>query len=912
MLEQLNSIKHDSVKETGAKELAVKDEGPRRDFRLDKTRRKHVDVAPEATLHSALHRPGLYRFRVLGVEHGQYLHPRFSRACPELLVSVIDQNDAKGRLILRESWSATSLEEKCIVHVIGTANPGSDTVIDDTHNLLVVSPDTLITCTSVADAFNCKRCAVLKTRQRDTGDVSEPMVRGILAHELIQAALVSNDLSTQFLENKMQQLVEAHVEDIVLADTTQEEMLVRLREEIAALPEWHATFFKTVPDDKCVVVTHRDNHKPTPTYCSIARVLDVEQEIWSPMFGLKGKVDVTVELSLRTGAQKRRVVAPFEIKTSTGFQRVQHRAQTTLYTLLLADRYDLLHNIDSGILFYSRSAEMIRIPVIWDEIRLLLVARNELARYYQQTRELPPMLNNQHVCARCNYSTACMLYHRAAEGGSTATTPLEIFPQLTDHLSERHLAFFNHWDDLLTKEAAVATTSVQDIWNMAGVDREEMTGLCLTHMRLADVRHPIDPTRGKTIYVFKRDEASGSNFGTSLKRKEMEIHPRDPVIVSDERGHVCLARGYLDHITDTEVHLELNRPVSLATLRLAGFDELTNQAFASVLAKDQHQLTGLPTLFRIDKDEVMFSMALLRNNLVYLLAAPPMGDEQRRRLIADLEPPVFDKPKRPDLPETTHYNEDQVNAITKILSAQDYALVLGMPGTGKTTTIAQIIRLLVNAGKSVLVAAHTHSAVDNILAKIMHESFGITRLGAPFRVHPDVRHLCPSPASNADELRTAYFDPPVVGTTCMGIGHWLFNKRSFDYCIVDEASQVTLPAIIGPLRFAKTFVLVGDHYQLPPVVRSSAAFDGGYDVSLFKLLCEAHPSAMVELTHQYRMNEDIMHLSNQLIYDGKLVCGSREVSQRVMPIPNKSAIASWRSPGLAPCNQWLDQALDET
>ncbi|KAG4090960.1 AAA domain-containing protein [Neocallimastix lanati (nom. inval.)] len=46
----------------------------------------------------------------------------------------------------------------------------------------------------------------------------------------------------------------------------------------------------------------------------------------------------------------------------------------------------------------------------------------------------------------------------------------------------------------------------------------------------------------------------------------------------------------------------------------------------------------------------------------------------------------------------------------------------------------------------------------------------------------------------------------------------IFKKLKFDYCIIDEASQITLPITIGPLKCAKTFVLVGDHYQLPPLV----------------------------------------------------------------------------------------------
>lgn len=114
----------------------------------------------------------------------------------------------------------------------------------------------------------------------------------------------------------------------------------------------------------------------------------------------------------------------------------------------------------------------------------------------------------------------------------------------------------------------------------------------------------------------------------------------------------------------------------------------------------------------------------------------------------------------------------------------------------------------------------------------------------------------------------------------------LFSRRKFDYCIVDEASQITLPTCLGPLRFAEKFVLVGDHYQLPPLVRSRDAKKAGFDVSLFRLLSEKHIDCVVDLTEQYRMNEDIMHLSNQLTYEGKLVCGSEEVAKRCLEIPS--------------------------
>jgi len=111
------------------------------------------------------------------------------------------------------------------------------------------------------------------------------------------------------------------------------------------------------------------------------------------------------------------------------------------------------------------------------------------------------------------------------------------------------------------------------------------------------------------------------------------------------------------------------------------------------------------------------------------------------------------------------------------------------------------------------------------------------------QVHPDVKKFTLAdkkvPAT-LEELEHQVISPPVVATTCLSIDQYvffffffffpittpltpcraspLFSQRSFDYCIVDEASQITLPTCIGPLRFAEKFVLVGDHFQLPPLV----------------------------------------------------------------------------------------------
>ena len=70
-----------------------------------------------------------------------------------------------------------------------------------------------------------------------------------------------------------------------------------------------------------------------------------------------------------------------------------------------------------------------------------------------------------------------------------------------------------------------------------------------------------------------------------------------------------------------------------------------------------------------------------------------------------------------------------------MLTAQDCALILGFPGTGKTSTIAAAIVALLNLGKSVLVSAYTNSAVDTILVKLAALGAPILRLGRQETVH---------------------------------------------------------------------------------------------------------------------------------------------------------------------------------
>lgn len=83
-------------------------------------------------------------------------------------------------------------------------------------------------------------------------------------------------------------------------------------------------------------------------------------------------------------------------------------------------------------------------------------------------------------------------------------------------------------------------------------------------------------------------------------------------------------------------------------------------------------------------------------------------------------------------------NKIQQRAVLMAISAKEYLLIKGMPGTGKTQTVVALVEVLHKLGHSVLITSHTNSAVDNILLKLLHKDIDFLRLGSS--THPSLRH----------------------------------------------------------------------------------------------------------------------------------------------------------------------------
>lgn len=532
----------------------------------------------------------------------------------------------------------------------------------------------------------------------------------------------------------------------------------------------------------------------------------------------------------------------------------------------------------------------------------MLMQRNELASYVRQRLELPPMLKSPHLCGKCYAQSPCFLYHKLVDDGNGETSGMwETFDNVAKHLTPTHQLFFQKWDDLITKEEKVAMKLRRELWTMQSDEREKV-GRCFGNV-IIDLEFKHEEPDGSKInrymYAFKKRTSTAS-----FSFAESQITTGEPIVISDEKGHFALASGYVTRVQKQRIYLTVDRQLHNARVRRTDFDPERNQVFTGIMEVIEDSVghstllsaeSQESVLYRIDKDEFSNGMATVRNNLIRLMDRDAFGAQALRRLIVEGATPTFIPTSSSHILATStgqaSLNVDQERAIEKVMSAKDYALVLGMPGTGKTTTIAHIIRALASQGKSILLTSYTHTAVDNILLKIRDAGLGIFRLGNVTKIHPDVQEfadLAGVPMKTVQEIESAY-NRQIVATTCLGINHPIFNQRVFDYCIVDEASQITLPVCLGPIRMAKKFILVGDHYQLPPLVQNKEALEGGLDISLFKMLSENHSSSVVNLEHQYRMCEEIMALSNTLVYDGRLKCGTEAVAKRTITIPNINA-----------------------
>ena len=483
-----------------------------------------------------------------------------------------------------------------------------------------------------------------------------------------------------------------------------------------------------------------------------------------------------------------------------------------------------------------------------------------------------------------------------------------LLPQLTETLAPLHQlndlerAYFTRMMTFVIKEQLVSKVGVQegvgnsnaDLWNMPLAEKKETgniyTGLTIIEKERSSSFNGYDtitlavPQQGEDflpnfrrgdmiyLYAYKKNEAPDVRMSILFKGSLQEIHG-DRLVV---------------HLNDGQQNPDL----------------ISGDYFAI-----EHAGSDIG------------GTSAIRSLYTFITS-----NEERRQLLLGQRVPCVDK----SLTLSHSYHPDYDEIILKAKQAQDYFLLIGPPGTGKTSQALQFLvreqlagniysqpssaysaedskhnkpsetintqHSTPNTQTAILLLAYTNRAVDEICNMLTENELDYIRIGNEFSCDPKYSdHLLKEVLDDnatLNSIKSTLADARIVvaTTSTMNSNAALFNIKHFDLAIIDEASQILEPNIIGLLtvrhaerRAIDRFILIGDHKQLPAVVQQSDAeteIDDGELLrinlfscanSLFERLILTERAAgrtdfIGTLHKQGRMHPDIADFANRKFY----------------------------------------------
>jgi len=771
-----------------------------------------------------------------------------------------ERKEREYTIYLHHEWRTDLLDSGDTIHVI-PAPVESVLHITRDEGMIVMHPDVFVSPSRISGAFDCMRKQII-TKKHRSGEKTESLLKGTMVHDLFELSLNRHHFDKNLVEKDIDLIVRYNIQNLYFVGMSENVARSHLQGFLSNMESWFLIYQQMQTYDSNNMLEFPRQGK---LHVHVDSVLETEQSFWSLKFGMMGHADGTLRVTYGANSDNYQTqVMPFELKTGrdNSYSQMSAQAQVSLYRMMIKDYLE--EEVSAGMLYFMQSNNMSAVALGDVELVNLIQQRNKLAYYQKTDHEYPELKQEEFSCKRCFQKNTCMIYHRTLEHGTSETSGVpEVFNDATRHLTKTHMQYLSKWTRLIDLEESEAKGGRSEMWAMESDQRERLSR-CVSNLKLVNIP-PSD--NGARRYVFRKYSPRGEKIDLP---KGLKFKVGQWLIVSTEDGRYGICKGALEAFDSSSLTIKVRGMIN--------FDIL-----------------GYDMLYRLDKDELLGSYQTARSNVVSLFL-PEVADKKRRELVVDLRAPRFGKMFNPNWmdafrDEFAKLNKCQQRAVEKVFRARDYTLILGMPGTGKSTVIVFIVRVLAHFGKRVLITAYTNTAVDNLCVKLAsYEDFKFIRVGKrekiDTKVVPYIMHAgkCNTVAELRKNIRNTFV---FATTTSSAVSNELIISQQFNYCIVDEASQLTEPNALGPLRYCETFVLVGDHYQLPPLVQSAQAREEKMDISLFKRLCSEHPQSKMELDTQYRMSSDILLLCNHLVYNHKLKCGSDAIGNACLELKQK-------------------------
>lgn len=596
----------------------------------------------------------------------------------------------------------------------------------------------------------------------------------------------------------------------------------------------------------------------------------IEAAFYAPQFGLQGRMDLFSRdgnriLELKSGRPK-----------GDYSPRKSHEIQTTLYRLIAECAYGKSHN-RLCFLMYSTTGQLIPIPARKKDAIIAMGLRNNIVAMLSFGAENETNANQLWKTFR-NYVLALSTIHQPDFIAKNAKELLECMGDSHTPLLESYQkAYFGF---LLREQMSSYKPSHDNMLpdgthgahEELSIEEKEIEGKEWTNLKIISTQKAAIDNNSPYTYLFLQ-----------WKNKTAPLQPPEV--------------GDLLHIYSTD-----SNPLAFPFLKgtVEKLDK-TGLVFKLIFPQKGNKLFGIDTNIPVNLEKPNGHTLGLKKQYRSLLDLGAV-EKSRRDLLLTLrnpEPPNLDISKS----ETDITDIDRI--VSKALAAKDYFLLLGPPGTGKTSfALKGMVESLVKQGKRIMLTAYTNLAVDEIctmLKRISHieKSFvRITRESSTpdcFKEHLLNHQL--TKKNNRIEIAQFIDETQVfVGTTLSILNNeLLWYPKPFDVLIVDEAAQLLEPQILGllcaqtannELAFEK-FILIGDHKQLPAVVAQKKLYQSSSDPLLKKYNMSNLASSLFErllshvkknrlnyafeiLSQQGRMHPDIAQFPSNSFYGSKL------------------------------------------